>query len=112
MTSSAVPEILGVSLSHLVAGGLGGVVRAITRPEQSWLRRSAGAVAGAFLAGFMTPVAAPIAASFLARWNVPPEALAGVCGFVFGLTGLSLCEGAIRLADRWRNDPKLPPFAD
>lgn len=108
MTYPALPEFLGISLSHLVAGGLGGVVRAITRPEQSWLRRSAGAVAGAFLAGFMTPVAAPIAASYLSRWNVPPEALAGVSGFLFGLTGLSLCEGVLRLADRWRNDPKLP----
>lgn len=110
MTIPAVPEILGISLSHLVAGGLGGLVRGLTRPEQSWLRRTGGAVAGAFTAGFATPVAAPIAASFLARWNVPPEALFGVCGFLFGLTGLSLCEGAIRLADRWRNDPKFPPI--
>ncbi len=67
MTVPAVPEILGISITHLVAGGIGGLVRGLTRPEQSWLRRSAGAVAGAFTAGFATPVAAPIAASFLVK---------------------------------------------
>jgi S1-C subfamily serine protease len=35
---------------------------------------------------------------------------AGVTGFLLGLTGLSICEGAIRLADRWKQNPKLPPL--
>ncbi len=110
MTHPAMPEFLGISISHLIAGGLGGLVRVLTRPDQSWLRRSGGAFAGAALAGFATPVVGPIAATLLAKWNVPPEAVAGVCGFLLGLTGLSLCEGAIRLAERWRDDPKVPPF--
>lgn len=105
-------DILGLSVTHLAAGAIGGVVRGLTRPDQSWLRRSAGAVAGAFASGFCTPVAAPIAAAWLAPYGVAPEAVAGVAGFLLGLTGLSLCEGAIRVAERWKRDPKLPPFGE
>jgi MFS family permease len=105
-------DILGLSLTHLAAGAIGGIVRVFTRPEQSWLRRSAGALAGAFASGFGTPVLAPVVAGWLGRHGVPAEAVAGICGFVLGLCGLSLVEGAIQLAERWKRDPKLPPFRE
>jgi hypothetical protein len=105
-------DILGLSLTHLAAGAIGGVVRGLTRPEQSWLRRTAGAIAGAFASGFGTPVVAPIVAAWLNGYGAPAEAVAGVTGFLLGLTGLSICEGAIRLADRWKQNPKLPSLGD
>lgn len=109
MAGPIAPDFLGVNLVHLAAGGIGGIVRALTRPEQSWRRRSIGAVVGAFVAGYGTPFAAPIAVSLFSHLGATADTAAGLVGFVLGITGLSLSEGAIRLAERWKRDPKLPP---
>ncbi len=107
-------SILGIKVVHLVAGALGGVVRSITRPDISWPRRIVTGIAGALVAGYGTPLAAP----FLWRWL--PEDVAGrvsfgeiegLAGFVLGLTGLSIADGLMRLAQRWRDHPTIPPRA-
>src|SRR5262245_28476009 len=43
----------------LVAGLIGGAVRALTRPDISWTRRIGTGIAGAACAGYGTPVFAP-----------------------------------------------------
>lgn len=92
-----------------VAGGLGGAVRVLTRPEESWMRRVLTSVVGSVVAVYGTPVLAPIVATYLSSYQVPIEGVSGLVGFMLGMTGLSLCEGAITLVRRWRDRPTWPP---
>lgn len=92
-----------------VAGALGGMVRLFSRPEESWIRRVGTATVGAVTAIYGTPVASPIVASYLAAYEVPIAGVSGLCGFLLGMIGLSVCEGTIRIAQRWRAKPTWPP---
>lgn len=97
-------SILGVKLVHLVAGGIGGAIRGLSRPGESIWRRILSTVIGSLMAGYGTPVAAPIVAAQLASSGVTAETAAGLCGFILGVTGMSIVEGAINRAKRWRDD--------
>lgn len=103
---------LGVKVVHIVAGLMGGMVRAITRPDISWGRRVGTGIVGALVAGYGTPIAAPMI------WHWLPDHVTarltygeveGLAGFVLGLTGLSLADGAVRMAREWRDNPTFPP---
>ncbi|KAB2863786.1 MAG: hypothetical protein F9K43_18635 [Bauldia sp.] len=98
----------GVNLLHFVAGAIGGLIRGLSRPDQGWPRRAVASLIGAFTAGYGTPVVAPVAIAQLAGYGVTVDAAAGLIGFLLGLAGLSICEGVIRLARRWRDNPRLP----
>lgn len=105
-------SIMGIKLIHFVAGGLGGAVRAITRPDLSWARRISTGLAGALVSGYGTPVLAPFAHIYLDKFGVHVgfDEIAGLVGFVLGMTGLSIAEGIIRWARKWRDNPTLPPL--
>lgn len=91
-----------------LAGVLGGSVRQLTRPEESWTRRIVVSLAGGVTAVYGTPIVAPIVTHYLTDLSVPAEGVPGGVGFVLGAIGLTLIEGAIRLARQWRDNPRLP----
>lgn len=95
------PALLGVKLATWAAGAIGGVVSAILHPGAPIMRRASSALCGTIVAVYGTPVVAPIAARFLAG-DLQPASLEGATGFLLGLTGMSLCEGAIKSVKAWR----------
>ncbi len=96
-------QFFGVKLVHLVAGAIGGAIRGLSRPGESLWRRILTTVAGALVAGYGTPVAAPLLAAQLSASGINTETAAGLCGFVLGVAGMSLCEGVVIRAKRWRD---------
>lgn len=96
-------QVLGVKLVHLIAGAIGGAMRGLSRPNESIWRRIMTTAAGALVAGYGTPVAAPLLAAQLSDAGVTPETAAGLCGFVLGVAGMSICEGIVIRAKRWRD---------
>lgn len=115
--SDPLHAVLGIKLVHVSAGFFGGLVRAIvsSREEREgswflWFLRSVGtAIVGALFAGHLTPIVAPI----ISGWsNVRDVSVEGATGFVLGLCGLALSEGLIKIARRWRENPKLPKIGN
>ena len=103
------PAILGLKLAHLAAGFLGGLARSLTRPGGSLVRHVCTALVGTVVAGYGTPISAHFAARWLEAPEVPAASIEGMVGFVLGLTGMSLCEAAIRWVKIWR-DGAPPSF--
>ncbi|AEV37575.1 hypothetical protein PSE_3067 [Pseudovibrio sp. FO-BEG1] len=111
--SDPLHAFLGIKLVHVSAGFFGGLVRAIVSSKEErkdgwllWLLRTVGtAIVGALFAGHLTPIAAP----FISSWsNVRDASVEGATGFVLGLCGLALSEGLVKIARRWRENPKIP----
>jgi hypothetical protein len=101
------PTILGLKVAHLLAGGVGGLVRSLTHPGGSIMRHVTTAIVGTAVAGYGTPIGAQVAARYLAMPAVPVASLEGMVGFVLGLVGMSICEALLRWARIWRDGP--PP---
>lgn len=91
----------GIKLAHVAAGAVGGFVSALLQPEAPILRRVTSALCGTVVAVYGTPVAAPIAARWLAG-DFQPASLEGATGFLLGLTGMSLCDAAIKWVRLWK----------
>jgi hypothetical protein len=105
MSLASSSSVFGVSLANLIAGTVGGLVRTMVRGTTSWRRRTTTAIVGGFVSGFGTPVVGPIAAGMLATYGaIPPEATYGLVGFLLGVTGQTLCEGAIARASKLTRD--------
>lgn len=102
------PTILGIKVAHLVAGGLGGLIRSLTNSGGSLSRHITSATVGAVMAGYGTPIGAYMAASYLAAPDIPPISVEGLVGYMLGLTGLSLTDMVLRWIRAWRDRP--PPF--
>ncbi len=101
------PTILGLKVAHLLAGGMGGLVRSLTHPGGSIMRHVTTAIVGTAVAGYGTPIGAQVAANYLAMPDVPVASMEGMVGFVLGLVGMSICEALLRWARIWRDGP--PP---
>ncbi|TSJ64622.1 hypothetical protein FO470_05020 [Starkeya sp. 3C] len=101
------PALMGLKFAHLAAGFIGGLARSLTRPGGSLARHVGTAMVGTAVAGYGTPVGAVFAARWLADPGLSVASIEGIVGFVLGLTGMSLCEAAIRWVKIWRDGP--PP---
>ncbi len=104
--------LVGIKLTHVIAGAAGGIVRSLSRPGGSWARHVGTAIIGTFVAGYGTPVGTVFASRYLASPDLPSSSVEGMVGFVLGLIGMSLCEAALRWARAWRDGlpPPLPPL--
>lgn len=104
--------ILGVKVTHIVAGAAGGIVRSLSRPGGTWPRHVGTAIVGTFVAGYGTPVGAVLASRYMAAPDIPSTSVEGMVGFILGLIGMSLCEALLRWARAWRDGPPppLPPL--
>lgn len=79
-----------------LAGLIGGAARSANRPDHSWARRIGTSLVGGLTSVYLTPVVAPVVKSYLASYEVTMGSIAGLCGFLLGMAGLSLCEAVIR----------------
>lgn len=102
-----VQGLLGIKLTHLVAGIAGGIVRAFLAGGD-WTAAVASVVVGSLTAGYLTtPVYAGAKAYFPSVGSdVSTE---HAVGFLVGLTAMLICEGVLRAARGWSKTPKVPP---
>lgn len=99
-------SLIGIKLTHLLAGVAGGVVRAFLAGG-SWVAAISSVVVGSLTAGYLTtPVYSGAKAWFppLGHDTSSEHAI----GFLVGLTAMLICEGVLRAARGWSRNPKLP----
>ena len=99
--------LIGVKLTHLIAGIAGGMVRALLAGG-GWLAAMTSVVVGSLTAGYLTtPVYGAAKTWFPALGHdISTE---HAIGFLVGLTAMLICEGVLRAARGWSKNPKLPP---
>lgn len=98
---------IGINVSHLIAGLAGAFVRTVIQGKKLTWEVVSGSFVGAFCAIYMTPL--------LMKWaelNQADGDLNNGIAFAIGMLGVSLAEGAVRLAQRWASNPKLPRSMD
>lgn len=91
------PPILPDWLLNLIAGLIGGTVRAASKPAETWGERVVTALVGGAVAVYLTPVVAPILQPYIGG---AVDAVSGFCGFLLGMSGLSSAELALRIIRR------------
>lgn len=96
-------QLIGVKLVNLLAGVAGGLVRGLVVKGFSWSQRIGSAVVGGLTAGHVTPAAMPFVRRWLDLWSTPTGDIEGSVGFCIGLFGMTVCDGLIRWARRWRD---------
>lgn len=98
--------IIGIKLTHLLAGVAGGIVRALLAGG-SWLAAISSVVVGSLTAGYLT---APIYAGAKTWLPVIGHDVSSehAISFLVGLTAMLICEGVLRAAHGWSKNPKMP----
>ena len=96
------PPILPDWLLNLIAGLIGGTVRAASKPAETWAERVVTALVGGAVAVYLTPVVAPLIQPYIGGNGATA---AGFCGFLLGMSGLSSAELAIRIIRRKLSAP-------
>ena len=101
-----VQSLIGIKLTHLLAGVAGGTVRAFLAGG-GWIVAVSSVVIGSLTAGYLTtPVYAGVKAYFP---NISGDVSSEhAVGFLVGLTAMLICEGVLRAARSWSRNPKLP----
>lgn len=96
----------------IVAGILGGIVRAITTKNISLGQRIATTVTGCIFALYGTPFASPIVRYLLEKFGAIGSADAfsngsveGMVGLMLGLIGFSVFDGLVTWSRQFREDP-------
>jgi len=92
---------LGINESTATAGLLGGTVRGLII-QGGWINGIISAFVGAVTANYMAPSIAASKAINVWSWS---EAMVG---FVMGMAGMLICEGVLKYARDWSQNPKLP----
>lgn len=96
--SDPVSQVVGLKLTTVLAGFFGGLVRSLMMPGVTKTQALVSCVIGAVTANYVTPEIV----------KVIPVAEPSM-GFAVGLGSMVLCEGIIRLLQKWRDDPNWPP---
>lgn len=97
--------LIGIKLTHLLAGVAGGTVRAFMSGE-GWLAAFSSVVVGSLTAGYLTgPVY--LAAQKYVAIPVDPSTEHAI-GFLVGLTAMLICEGVLKSARIWSRRPTIP----
>ena len=104
---SALLTAIGISPSHVVAGIAGAFVRTVIQGKRlSWELVSA-CLVGALCAMYLTPL--------VAKWfgiGLLDVSTINGLAFAIGMLGLSLADGAFKIAHRWASNPRLPRSID
>lgn len=89
---------IGINPAHLIAGIAGAIVRAVIQGKKLTWDLISYVLVGALCATYLTPVV------------VMYFGIAATNGLAFGigLIGMSIAEGAVKLAQKWAANPKLP----
>lgn len=94
---------IGVNPTHLTAGLSGSLVRSLLTKGKSRWEVLTGSLVGTLCAVYMTPI--------VIQWfSFDITQISSINGIAFGIgmIGMSLAEGAVRIAQRWANNPRLP----
>jgi hypothetical protein len=101
-----VQGIIGIKLTHLVAGIAGGMVRALLAGG-GWLAAMTSVIVGSLTAGYLTTPVYATAKSWFPVVGHDSSSEHAI-SFLVGLTAMLLCEGVLRVARGWSKNPKLP----
>ncbi|UXN03109.1 MULTISPECIES: hypothetical protein [unclassified Bartonella] len=92
-----------------LAGSLGAVLRQITGPKQSWLKRLSEWIGGAICAVYMTPTVTHISLHLLNKFDLieqgailSPESITGLAGLMCGALGITLIESLVIIIKHFR----------
>lgn len=99
-------SLIGIKLTHLLAGVAGGVVRAFLAGG-SWVAAISSVVVGSLTAGYLTTPVYHGAKSWFPALGHDISSEHAI-GFLVGLTAMLICEGVLRAARGWSKNPKLP----
>ena len=99
-------SLIGIKLTHLLAGVAGGVVRAFLAGG-SWVAAISSVVVGSLTAGYLTSPVYKGAQSWFPALGHDTSSEHAI-GFLVGLTAMLICEGVLRAARGWSKNPKLP----
>lgn len=94
---------IGINPSHVFAGLSGALVRTFIMGKRWTWETLMGSLVGALCAIYLTPITG--------KWlglNLEDLSINNALAFALGMLGLSLAEGAVRLAQRWADNPKMP----
>jgi hypothetical protein len=93
---------LGLKVSTLVAGLVGGVLALSMMPQLTWRKAMTAVVGGGACAAYATPIAAEML-------GLASRHLENGLAFVLGVIGMNILGGIFRLSERWRDRPTLDP---
>jgi hypothetical protein len=101
----------GIKLSHLWAGAVGGLMRALLKPREPIYQHVSATVIGTVVAGYATPTVGVLLDRYAGTGDIPDASIEGMAGFLLGLCGMTLCEALIRRVKKWGagEDIKPPP---
>jgi hypothetical protein len=100
-----IETIIGVKLTHIVAGIAGGTVRALLMGS-GWLAATTSVIIGSATAAYLTTPAYYMATRY---FPVPQEpSTEHAIGFLVGLTAMLICEGCMKYVKDWSIKPSLP----
>jgi len=102
-------QLIGIKLTHLLAGIAGGIVRAFLSGAPNVWAAIASVVVGSLTAGYMTSPVYIISQRYFGF--VADTSTEHAVGFLVGLTAMLICEGVLRFAKQWSNNPTMPPGA-
>ena len=98
-------QLIGIKLTHVLAGLAGGTVRALLMGG-GWWAAVTSVIAGSLTSAYMTT---PVYSLAIAYTPIAHDASSEhAIGFLVGLTAMLLCEGALRAARSWSRNPVLP----
>jgi fluoride ion exporter CrcB/FEX len=93
--------LIGIKTTHFIAGIAGGIVRAFLAGE-GWIAAMSSVVVGTLTASYV----GPMAIGYLPISMIEKGELAVV--FLTGVSGMFVCEGVLKFAKRWSDNPTLP----
>jgi hypothetical protein len=93
---------LGLKVSTLVAGLIGGVLALSMMPQLTWRKAMTAVIGGGACAAYATPIAAEIL-------GLTSRHLENGLAFILGVIGMNILGGIFRLSERWRDRPTLDP---
>ncbi len=101
-----VQGLLGIKITHLVAGIAGGVVRAFLSGG-GWLAATSSVVVGSLTAGYLTTPVYAGAKHYFPSLGADISSEHAI-SFLVGLTAMMICEGVLRAARGWSRSPTIP----
>ncbi len=99
-------SLIGIKLTHLLAGVAGGIVRAFLAGG-SWVAAVSSVVVGSLTAGYLTTPVYKGAKSWFPTLGNDTSSEHAI-GFLVGLTAMLICEGVLKAARGWSKNPKMP----
>lgn len=93
---------LGLRVSSLVAGLVGGVLALSMMPQLTFRKAVAAVLGGGACAAYATPVVAELI-------DLSSRHVENGLAFVLGVVGMNVLGGIFKLSEKWRDKPTLDP---